>query len=384
MGLAVRREPARQDEATGGPTLEVVIGDGAEMRPLRVAVFTTSYPRHEGDFAGRFVYESVRRMRERGLEIIVVSPQSFSHFGLADGGGLVRNLKRRPWLAPLFLASALVALRRAARTADVVHAHWLLSGVVAALAGRPFVLTLHGSGTAGRFADVELARRWPRLVGAILRRARVVVCVSEPLAEAARGCGARNVRVIANGVEVPEKIGEEAEPAEVLYAGRLSAEKGIEELVAATGGMNLVVAGDGPLREVVPWALGFLTPDELAERYARAAVVVCPSLSEGFGVVCAEAMAHGKPVVASDVGGLATLVQHERTGLLVPPGDPVALRAAIERLLADPELRARYGRAGRERIRMLCSWDRVVGATIAAYDDVSFRELPASATPALA
>ena len=66
--------------------------------------------------------------------------------------------------------------------------------------------------------------------------------------------------------------------------------------------------------------------DELERLYARAAVVACPSRREGFGVVCAEAMAHGRPVVAGDVGGLRDLVVHEETGLLVPPGDVGALR----------------------------------------------------------
>src|SRR5213079_747321 len=115
-----------------------------------------------------------------------------------------------------------------------------------------------------------------------------------------------------------------------LFAGRLSPEKGIDELVAATTGMNLVVAGDGPLRESVPGALGFVPHDELERLYARAAVVACPSRREGFGVVCAEAMAHGRPVVACAVGGLLDLVVDGKTGLLVPPRDPDALRAALQ------------------------------------------------------
>ena len=79
---------------------------------------------------------------------------------------------------------------------------------------------------------------------------------------------------------------------------------------------------------------------ELERLLAGAAVVACPSRREGFGIVCAEAMARGRAVVASDVGGLKDLVEHERTGLLVPPQDPAALRAALERLLADEQLRA--------------------------------------------
>jgi glycosyltransferase involved in cell wall biosynthesis len=278
---------------------------------------------------------------------------------------VVAKLKRAPWRAPGFVVRSVGALRRA--DCDLVHAHWLLSGLIVALARRPFVLTLHGSGTAGRFSDLELARRHPRLVRAILRRARLVICVSEVLAEAATACGAREVRVIPNGIAVPADIGVEAEPAEVLYAGRLSPEKGIEELAAACRDLNLVVAGDGPLRPLVPGALGFLSPTELAERYRRAAVVVCPSRSEGFGVVCAEAMAHGKPVVATAVGGLKELVRHGTTGLLVESGSPQALRLAVEQLLENPELRSRLGAAARAEVVARFDWRSVTRATVDAY-----------------
>jgi glycogen synthase len=341
----------------------------APSKPLRVAVFTTSYPRHADDFAGRFVSDAVARLRERGVEVEVVAPGTYREFGLRyDGGGIVRALKRRPWLIPLLAVSMVRALRRAAKDADLVHAHWLAGGVVAALSGKPFVVTLHGTISGGLLDDFKLCRRAPWLVRAVLRRARVVICVSEALAEAARTAGARDVVFVPNGIELPPLRGlEEAEPLEVFYTGRLSPEKGIVQLAEATQGLNLVVCGDGPLRPLVPQALGFVSREELARRFASAAVVVCPSLSEGFGVVCGEAMAHGKPVVASAVGGLANLVIDEETGLLVPPGDIAALRAAIDRLLADREARLRMGRAARERIAANYSWERVTARTLAAY-----------------
>jgi glycosyltransferase involved in cell wall biosynthesis len=160
----------------------------------------------------------------------------------------------------------------------------------------------------------------------------------------------------------------EADPPELLFVGRLVPEKGIEELVQATEGRNLVVVGDGPLRPDVPAALGFLSGAALEERFARAAVVVCPSRREGFGLVCAEAMARARPVVASAVGGLTELVADGETGLLVPPQDPPALRSAIDSLLADQALRRRMGEAGRKRIAELCDWDTVVDAYLEAYE----------------
>ncbi len=303
--------------------------------------------------------DAVDRLQAQGVAVQVVHPP------LAGRGGVVAKLRRRPWLAPAFVLRSVLALRKA--DCELVHAHWLLSGLVAVLAGKPFVLTLHGSGSAGRFSDLELAERAPRLVGAIVRRARLVIAVSEPLAAAARSCGAREVRVIPNGIVLPARMSEEAEPAEILFAGRLSPEKGIQELVEACSGLNLVVAGDGPLRELVPDALGFLSAAELAERYRRAAVVVCPSRSEGFGIVCAEAMAHGKPVVATAVGGLQELIQHARTGFLVEPGDVAALRVAIKLLLADPALRRRLGENARADVAERFSWPAVIQATVEAY-----------------
>jgi glycogen synthase len=215
--------------------------------------------------------------------------------------------------------------------------------------------------------DVELARRVPLLARRVLHGARFVIAPSSALAESARELGAAEVRVVPSGVDLPNEVGDEADPPEVLYAGRLSPEKGVLELVEAAQGMNLVVAGDGPLRARVPQARGFVPHDELQRLYARAAVVACPSRREGFGVVCLEAMAHARPVVATDVGGLRDLVVDGETGLLVPSRDVSALRAALERLLGDGELRRRLGAAGRERARRRFSWDAVTDATVAIY-----------------
>ena len=332
---------------------------------MKVAVLTTSYPREPGDPAGNFVADAVERVRARGVEVEVVSPASFRHFGIAYAAGVVGNLRREPWraaLLPAMLGSFSLAARRASRDADLVHAHWLPAGAVALTTGKPFVVQLWGT-------DVELARRATPLARRVLRRARLVICASNALADSARELGAREVRVIPSGVDVPEEVAEEAEPPEVLFAGRLSPEKGILELVEAANGMTLVVAGDGPLRDRVPGALGFVPHHALGPLYERAAVVAVPSHREGFGVVCAEAMAYGRPVVAGAVGGLLDLVADGETGLLVPPRDVPALREALERLIGDRELRRRMGEAARERVRSRFAWPAVTDATLAAYEE---------------
>jgi glycosyltransferase involved in cell wall biosynthesis len=312
------------------------------------------------------VADLVQQLEARGVEITVVGPEAYRTFGVDSG--VVAGFRRKPWLAPVVLASMGRALRRAAKDNDLVHAHWLASMLVAPTARKPIVLTLHGSGTAGRFEDLNVMAKAPRLAGALLRRARVVIGVSEQLTKVARGAGARDARWIPNGVDIPLEVGAEADPPEVLFVGRLSEEKGIRELAQATEGLNLVVAGDGPLRDLVPNTHGFVPHDEAQRLIGRAAVVVLPSHREGLPMVLLEAMAHGRAIVATSVGGIPSLVKDGVTGLLVPRGDAQALREAIERLLADRALRRKLGAAARARVQDIASWDRVVSATLAAYE----------------
>ena len=334
---------------------------------MRVVVLTTSWPRTEREFAGRFVADAVERLRERGVGVEVLAPGSgYRDYGLAYGGGVAANIRRRPWLAPLLLVSMWRAARRAARRADLVHAHWLLTAAVARFAGKPFVVTLHGSGSAGRFSDVELARRHPRVVRFLLRPAAAVIGVSETVAQAARSAGI-DVVVIPNGVRVPDEVGSPAEPPEVLYVGRLAPEKNVDTLVEAVGDLNLVVAGDGPLRERVPHALGAVPHTEVERLLERASIVVAPCEREGFGLAAAEALAFGRPVVAAAGGALLELVDEGETGLFVPPRDAPALRAAVERLLADRELRERLGREAHARARGRFGWDAVIERTLEVY-----------------
>jgi glycosyltransferase involved in cell wall biosynthesis len=332
---------------------------------VKVVVLTTSYPRDENDVAGLFVKDAVEAVRARGVEVEVVSPATFRHFGIAYGHGIVGNLRAAPWkvlLLPAFLLAFARAARRAARDADVVHAHWLPSGVAARATGKPYVLHVWGT-------DVELARRLPWLARPIVRAARIVIAPATALAAAAEQFGAAAVRVIPNGVELPSAPGEPEEPPHVLFAGRLSAEKGIAEFLEATEGIARVIVGDGPLRGRVPETVGFVPHDLLAGYYRRAAVVACPSHREGYGVVAREAMAHGRPVVATRVGGLVDAIDDGETGLLVEPGDQAGLRAAIERLLSDSELRARLGGAARRKAERELTWESAGAALVSAYAD---------------
>jgi glycosyltransferase involved in cell wall biosynthesis len=333
---------------------------------VNVCVLTTSYPRDQGDVSGGFVRDAVTHLREAGVEVSVVSPATFRHYGIAYGNGIANNLRASPWkalLLPLFMLSFMRAARRSSRRADLVHAHWLPSAVAGLATGKPLVVQAWGS-------DVELANRLPWLFRPLVRRARVVICASSALAVAARDLGGKDVRVIPSGVEVPTEEGASEQPPHVLYVGRLSEEKGVRELAEAAAGMELVVVGDGPLRELLPGAVGFVPQAELGPYYDRAAIVCVPSRREGYGFTAREAMAHGRALVTTGVGGIADAVEDGVTGVVVPAGDVTALRGALTELLADAGRRARLGAAAREKAQATFSFAAATEATIAVYREL--------------
>jgi len=310
---------------------------------MKVLVLTTSYPPH----GGSFVAEAVEAARARGIEVDVVSPASFRHFGIAAGHGIVGNLRARPWLGallPLFLWN----FRRASvrHDADLVHAHWLVSGLVAATLRRPYVVQPWGTDVAllGR-----LPWRFPRVVAA-----------SRFLADAMGGAV-----VVPTAVTIPAQVAD-GDDGYVLFAGRLSVEKGIEDFLAASEGLPRVIVGGGPVE--VPGGVGPVA--DVAPYFGRAAVVAVPSRREGYGMVAREAMAHGRAVVAADVGGLRDAIDNGVDGVLVPPRDVAALRAALEQLLGDPELRARLGAAARAKAEREWSREAMADALVRLYEEM--------------
>ena len=167
----------------------------------------------------------------------------------------------------------------------------------------------------------------------------------------------------------------------LAFAGRLIAKKGAATLIAAMDllkdrypMLQLSLAGEGDERPALEADAGRrglasqisfagrLPHDAIYPFLASAALVAVPSRSEPFGLVALEAAQAGRPVVASAVDGLPEVVEHGRTGLLVPPEDAAALAGAIASLLDDPERASAMGKAGRRRAEGEFSWDRYVDA----------------------
>lgn len=286
---------------------------------------------------------------------------------------------------------------------DVVHAHdWLTaqSGItLAATTGAPLVVTMHAT-ERGRHRGwlssplnraIHSVERWQ-----VRSADEVIVCSRAMQAEVGDGLDTDQDRIVVvpNGVDVDAWRAPRRRAAEmrtglgagplVMLAARLVHEKGGQDLIAAMPavrrrhpGARLIIAGSGPhedelradarrRRVPVTW-VGFVPDDELAVLLAAADVAVVPSLYEPFGLIALEAQAAGTAVVASDVGGLADLVVDGCTGLLVPPGQPRALAAALDQLLADPALRASLARRARRRVRREFTWAAVAESTAAVY-----------------
>ena len=275
-----------------------------------------------------------------------------------------------PWRDLLGLVE-LYRLCRRERPA-IVHANSSKAGVLgriaAALARVPVrVFTVHGWAFAAHRGLAGRLYLWAeRLVRPLTT---VIVCVSETeraVGLAAHTCTAKRTAVVRNAVDVaaaPQAAHDDREP-QLISVGRFKYPKDFATLVDALARLEpparALLVGDGPERmaiEAEVRRLGLAGRVTLAgergdvpELLAASDVFVLSSRSEGLPMSVLEAMAAGLPVVASSVGGVPELVVEGETGFLVPVGDAAALAAALERLIADQELRRRLGRAGRRRV----------------------------------
>jgi glycosyltransferase involved in cell wall biosynthesis len=285
---------------------------------------------------------------------------------------------------------------------DLVHTHLLhadLFGQLAArVAGVPGVSSVHATAFPYRR---QPSRSAARLAGRLARRTIAIshhvarFLVQEELA------ADRRVTVIHYAVPVgpaggPDRATVRAEWAMaddkvwVVAASRLVADKGHQTLLEAFARaasvaeeLRLLIAGDGPLRAELEWqadALGisdrvwFSGFVDGVDGLLRAADIVAfpttAAFGEGFGLVNLEAMAAGRPVVASAVDSIPEIVVDGETGILVPPGDPGALAAALVKLAGDRELRARMGERGRHRAASEFRVDLMAERTEAVYREV--------------
>jgi glycosyltransferase involved in cell wall biosynthesis len=321
-------------------------------------------------------------LAERGHGVVVVTTADDEP---APRAYPVRWAARR---SPLRHARAALLVRGAARRADVVYATSMVrrAAVGARLARRPLVVKLvsdevfERAAREGRYAGTldgfqrEGGGPRTRFLRATrdraLRGARHVFCPSSYLRDVALrwGLDPDRVSVLPNPApEVPPLPGRDALRAELgldgdalVFAGRLGPQKALGVLLEALAGVpdvSLAVAGEGPERAALEARtrelglggrvafLGAVPRGQVLRLFRAADASVLPSAWENFPHTVVEALAVGCPVIATAVGGVPEVVRDNENGLLVPPGDPAALGAAIARFFADPDLRARLAAA---------------------------------------
>ena len=383
---------------------------------MNVLMVTSSYPKFPGDRTAPFIESIARSVVERGHAVDVLLPYhpdlrrdgaepvrffpyryapraDWNLWGYAQS--LEADVRVRPavyLLAPLaaWALRSAVSFRLRETRYDVVHVHWVVPNAALILdivrAHRvPLVVSLHGSDAflAERLLPARvLARRALRAAGA------VTACSGDLHARAVRlGAVAERTRTVPYGVDLAafspslpasgmrHRLGVPNGEMLVLALGRLVEKKGFASLVeaaAAAPGVHVVIAGEGDLRHDLERRtrdlrapvtfLGALDRDEVAQALAVADVVAVPSVVDRAGNVdglpnaLLEGLASGRAVVASRIAGIPEVVEDGVNGLLVAPGDAPALAAALRRLVAEPETRARLGREARRRAEASLSW----------------------------
>jgi glycosyltransferase involved in cell wall biosynthesis len=399
-------------------------------RQVKVLYVVTAYPRWSGDVITPWLVETIRRLGERGVEVEVLAP-SYRGLGdqLVDGVRVHRfryaparfenlthdqtapdRVRERPWylaLVPGYVLAGRRAARALSRTGefDAVHVFWPvphgLFGMAAKRSGGPpLVCTFFGVELSWLKGQLRMLRP---VVRAIIRASDVVTVISSHTAEAVRevvpGAEVRTIPFGAaldadNGGAVPRER-QPGDPFQLLFVGRLVERKGVHVLLEAVAALKeepdlrLVVVGEGPERAALTGIAerlgiadrveftGPISREELRTRYSRCDAFVLPAIRdskgdvEGLGVVLIEALLQGKPVIASESGGIVDIVRDGDTGLLVPSGDSAALAEAIARYIDDPDLAAGLAGNGRAHVLREFSWTTITDRLVEVYGELA-------------
>lgn len=392
---------------------------------------TSSYPLFEGDGTAPFIEEIARGVVARGHQVDIVLPAhsrlkrddeaglrffpyTYAPMASLNVWGYAQSMKADRgfrWKTLLVAPFAALATRRAVKhrlgreSYDVVHAHWVVPGGVLAhgparAAGKPFVISLHGSDVfaAERNGVVGIAARQ-----AFLAAGAVTACSSD-LRDRAIVLGARSesTRTVPYGVDarffapkhlesaereiMRRRLGASPEQTLVVAVGRLVEKKGFASLINALADaprIHLAIVGDGDLEtELRACAQKARASVTLAGRFSRtdtalalnsADIVAVPSVIDSHGNVdglpnaLLEAMAAGRPIVASRVAGIPDVVTDGVEGILVPPGEAPALRDAVLRLADNPPVRDVLGENARRRVERDLTWERVASTLEECY-----------------
>ncbi len=406
---------------------------------MKILLLTNEYPPHIYGGAGvhvDYLTRAITRLSDRDLDLRVLCfgdqmENSARQTVLGIGGAapcLPDSLEHRKIMDTLYRN---LYMTGSAGQADVVHCHTWYTFLAGCLIRQtlqiPLVLTIHSLEPHRPWKKEQLgngyyASRW--LEQTAVQNADGIIAVSQSMKEDVQklyGAAPEKVRVIYNGIDTDEyrkvedpqiltKYNIDPQKPYILFVGRITRQKGIIHLVNALRyldpGMQIVLCAGAPDTEEIGcemenrvaearsatsnkivWISEYVPRQDIIPIYSHAAVFVCPSVYEPFGLINLEAMACGTPVVASAVGGIREVVVHEHTGLLVPfepvggtdpePSDAERfvrdLAAGINDLMRSPQKRQTMGKASRERVEARFSWSRIARQTVEFYQDLMGR-----------
>lgn len=343
-----------------------------------------------------------RMFSERGHEVKIIAPSS------TEKDQLDENVYKVGGIVPLPASGSIVRITlspRAYRTVkrilndeqfDVIHCHEPLMPVL------PLVVLRHSKtvniGTFHAYRESHIGYYYAKpILQRFMRRLHGRICVSAAAFEMVNRYFPGQYRIIPNGIDL-EEFGDSVQPLpqfcdgklNILFLGRMEERKGFRYLLNAFPAVKqqfpearLIVAGGYSEEDIAPFRrqvaehkipdvvfVGRVSAEDKPRYYRTCHVFCAPSTGfESQGIVLLEAMASGKPLVASDIPGYRSVVTHGQNGLLVPPRNEIALAAALTRLLASPELRDELGRCGRQQVQRF-SWQRVADEILDYYEEV--------------
>jgi glycosyltransferase involved in cell wall biosynthesis len=388
---------------------------------LRICLVSYEFPPSGGGEAS-YVSGLATGLGRLGHEVVVITPRPA--LGEMAGGPytIVSTRPRNALLRELeFLAQAerIISDLADRDRIDLVHVTFDYPTFFFRLKRRgvPCVATVHHLHLAEALSMLRYEPSAPRKIaqmlkasiltafeGRLVRQCMTVIAVSGFTAETVRSLLSippEVVRIVRNGIDASEFEG--GDPAlfrekfsvlgdkTVLYVGRLERSKGLHHLMPAFAralshvpDATMAIVGKGSAEYVRELQLGArsagvsdrvvftgrISQDLLPHAYAASALVVLPSLMEGFGISLLESMAAGRPCVATRVGAIPEILKHGETGLLVEPANPQELGDAIGTLLSDPALRAAMGKKGQETVKREFSLERMTSDTLQVYREL--------------
>lgn len=389
--------------------------------PLKVCIATTNFPRWKGDFRVPFIYEAARGISKIVDKVTILTmhtPGASNHEHFEDieifraqylperyellqkDASGIPEAWRRGFLLKLatipYLISFVKMIGRHARTADIIHCNWSLSGLAAYLSKwkhhKPYVITVQGSDIF-KTIHIPVVRGMVRLA---LKKASHIIALSEDLKNATKkfGISDEKITVIPNGVNISQFPMGKDEPRrpQILFVGSLIERKGVNFLIDAMSIIHkadpeakLLLVGEGKDREEYERMvsrldlgnsitfLGTQSQERVGELLRQSRLFVLPSIEEGQGVVLVEALASGTPCVGSRVGGIPDVISAD-VGALVEAGDIKALASAIQRYLDDDHLWSQASKNARNRAEKLYNWDELAKRIVRIYNQVLDKE----------